>query len=130
MFKKIVVVFSMMYSVTVMSQIPTQLATTWNKFQLAIENDNIEALSKITHFPLRSNDFGGDLKSSDSLKSKYKLIFSDYVKQKIKKKCPTRIKGYNGYAVDCSDPSGLAIVLGFEKCGKIYLFTYIDNANE
>lgn len=109
---------------------PQQLNHTWVQFQEAVKKADVEAVATMVHFPLRSNDFGGTIKSTSVFKSKYKEIFSSFVVGKITTVSLKKINGYKGFVADCSDPDGLALVFGFEKYGDKYLLSYIDNANE
>jgi hypothetical protein len=101
---------------------------TWAKFQLAVARDNIDELSRISHFPIESNDFGGAIKSRDILAERYPTIFYDAMKRCVANNKPVTMEGYRGYIVDCNNDN-LAIGLGFEKFADGYRFSYIDNAN-
>jgi len=52
------------------AELPVGLVTAWSQFQQAIKHDDIDALAKITKFPLRSNEFGGDIKSAKVLRQR------------------------------------------------------------
>ena len=112
------------------AEIPDQLGSVWKQFQEYVKNNDIDNMIKITYFPIKSNEFGGNIKSKDEFKKKYYQIFTPYVVQKIIYGKPERVGSYRGYVVDCIDPNGYAIYLGFEKKGHKFQFSYIDNANE
>lgn len=115
---------------SVHAEIPEQLNVTWKHFQECIKKNDIDGVAKLTHFPIRSNEFGGDIKTPVELKNKYSEIFTPFVVRKIMTSIPEKVGTYRGFVVDCINPDGYAIFLGFEKKGKNYYFSYIDNANE
>ena len=115
---------------SVHAEIPEQLKMTWRQFQECVKKNDIEGVLKLTHFPIRSNEFGGNIKNSTEFKKKYSEIFTPYVIKRILTFRPEKIGTYRGYVVDCTDPDGYAIFLGFEKRNENYYFSYIDNANE
>lgn len=108
--------------------LPGELLGPWHSFQEAIRNSDADALAKISHFPIRSNDFGGNIGSADVLKERFKKIFFDQVRTCVADKKPSRISPFPGYILDCNNDN-LALGFGFEPFEKEYRFSYIDNAN-
>lgn len=112
------------------AEIPDQLGAVWKQFQECVKKNDIDGIIEMTYFPIKSNEFGGNIKSKAEFKKKYHQIFTPYIVQKVIYGKPERIASYRGYVVDCIDPNGYAIYLGFEKKGHKFQFSYIDNANE
>lgn len=130
MLVKALSVACVMFVSPVHAEIPEQLGTTWKQFQECVKRNDVEGVVKLTHFPIRSNEFGGNIKTASEFKKRYSEIFTPYVVQKISSGVPEKVGTYRGYVIDCINPNGYAIFLGFEKKGGKFYFSYIDNANE
>ena len=118
-------------SIAAPTKLPSGLVSAWSQFQQAIKHDDIDALAKVTKFPLRSNEFGGDIKSVKVLRHRYATIFPAKTKQCLLAST-LKQQGTNKavfYEVFC-DVSGYPIRFIFKQTGSRFLLTTIDNINE
>lgn len=112
-------------------ELARDVALEWSKFQAALKADDLETLIAMAKFPLRSNEFGGDIKSPSVFKARYKTIFPGPTKQCMAGARLHREKVQNRvhFEVAC-DVGPYPIRFIFNQVGtKLYL-TVIDNVNE
>lgn len=108
-----------------------EMAADWARFQAALKADDLETLTAMTKFPLRSNEFGGDIKSPSVFKQRYKTIFPEPTKQCMATSNLRREKVRNQIHFEAwCDVGQYPIRFIFNQSGpKLYL-TAIDNVNE
>jgi len=113
------------------TELPKDLLSQWSRFQAALRTDDVKLLAEVTHFPLESNEFGGNIKSGDVLATRYKTIFPEKTKKCLLASTLKReeSEGDVYYDVYC-DVGAYPIRFIFSKVGSRYYFTGIDNINE
>jgi hypothetical protein len=110
--------------------LPSELAATWTAFQAALKADDAGALAKVSRFPIRSNEFGGNLADAAALKRKWKTLFPPATKACLLAATPERSAGARDtFEVFC-DVGGYPIRFIFRKAGTAYRFAALDNVNE
>jgi len=111
--------------------LPAELVSAWTRFQQALRADDPDALSQVTRFPLRSNEFGGDISTPSALREKYQTLFPQKTRQCLLAASLKRRHYDKGtyYDVFC-DVGPYPIRFIFEQAGSRYYFTSIDNVNE
>lgn len=110
---------------------PPKVQAEWAKFQSAVKGDDPKALLGFIRFPVRSNEFGGNINSAKVLVDRYKTIFPAPTKQCLGSS-DLQIVRHNGrvhYEAFC-DVSGYPICFIFSFDGSRLLLTSIDNINE
>jgi hypothetical protein len=111
--------------------LPQEVSAEWAKFQAALKADDLATLSSMIEFPLRCNEFKGDIKSAKSFAEQYKTIFPAPTKQCFATS-PLHPQKWNGqihYEAWC-DIGDYPIRFIFKKVGTKLLLTTIDNVNE
>jgi len=104
---------------------------TWAMFQAALKQKSPEALAKISQFPIHSNEFGGQIKSSDILEKRFAKIFTPKTIQCLLAQKPKRqVQDKKVFYEAFCDNDKYPIRFIFEKSGSDFLFTAIDNINE
>lgn len=110
--------------------LPKELQAQWARFQAALAKDDVQGLLALTRFPLRSNEFGGDMKTPEAFKRHYKTLFSAETRACMQAATPQKAGGVKDtYTVSC-EAGGYPIDFVFSRVGATYLFTRIDNVNE
>ena len=132
MFKRFLPIFATFSVLSAGSpEIPPAMQTTWVLFQKSLKNQSPESLAKISKFPIRSNEFGGTIKSPAILKARFKTIFTAKTIQCL---LGTTIKrqtsGKKVFFEAFCDNDVYPIRYVFEQVGLDYKFTSIDNINE
>lgn len=113
------------------SALPPGLQAPWSSFQAALKADDAALLAQVARFPLKSNEFGGDIASAAVLKERYATIFPEKTKRCLLASVPERLE-YDGhvlYEVYC-DVGPYPIRFLFEPDGRQYYWTGLDNINE
>lgn len=111
--------------------LPPGLQAQWSRFQRALKDDDVTALAGTARFPIRSNEFGGDIASVEVLKQRYATLFPEKTKRCLLASVPERLE-YDGhvlYEVYC-DVGPYPIRFLFEPQGAQYFWTGLDNINE
>lgn len=112
------------------SPLPPDLAAAWTAFQAALKADDAAALAKVARFPLRSNEFGGNLADAAALKRKWTTLFPPATKACLLAATPQKTAGARDtFEVFC-DVGGYPIRFIFRKAGNAYRFAALDNVNE
>lgn len=110
--------------------LPPELRQQWERFQDALRADEPAAIAALAKFPIRSNEFGGNIANAKTLKNRYATIFPAATKKCLISANLQAQKGLAGhYEVYC-DVSGYPIRFLFNRVGRQYYFTGIDNINE
>ena len=111
--------------------VPPKVKLEWAKFQAALKADDLKALTAMVKFPVRSNEFGGNIKSSKIFADRYKTIFPAATKQcfAVSTLHTRRWDNQIHYEAWC-DVSEYPIRFIFDFNGSKLLLTSIDNINE
>jgi len=110
--------------------LPPDLVAAWSAFQAALKADDAGALAKVSRFPIRSNEFGGNLADAAALKRKWKTLFPPATKACLLAATPEPSAGARDtFEVFC-DVGGYPIRFIFRKAGSTYRFAALDNVNE
>jgi len=111
--------------------VPPQVKVEWAKFQAALKADDLKVLAAMAKFPIRCNEFGGNIKSAKVLADRYKTIFPKATKQCLAKSGihAQRWDKQMHYEVSC-DVGELPIRFIFDFNDAKLLLTGIDNVNE
>jgi len=109
------------------AQVPKEAAEAVIRFQKAVASGDVQLLSEIAHFPIRSNEFP-TIRNPKELKTLFPKIFPPDRKSGLQGQIPSAgIKGFVFvFAKDEDDP----IRFVFQRYGKVYLWRSIDNINE
>jgi hypothetical protein len=112
-------------------KLPQEVANQWAKFQVALKTDDLATLTSMIKFPLKCNEFKGDIKSSKSFIQQYKTLFPEKTKQCFLTSSlhPQQWKKQTHYEAWC-DIGDYPIRFIFEQAGKKLILTTIDNVNE
>ncbi len=112
-------------------KVPQEVATQWAKFQAALKADDLTALTSMVKFPLKCNEFNGDMKSSKSFVQQYNTIFPEKTKHCFLTSGlhPQQWENQTHYEAWC-DIGDYPIRFIFQQVGKKLLLTTIDNVNE
>ena len=113
------------------SSLPPALQAQWSRFQIALKTDDVKRLAETAHFPIRSNEFGGDIASPEVLKQRYSTVFPAKTKECLLASSLNKqeFDGHVIYEVYC-DVGPYPIRFLFEQQGAQYFWTGIDNINE
>lgn len=113
------------------AQLPSGMASTWNRFQSAVRANDPEAVARISRFPLQSNEFGGPIPNLAQLRQRFTLIFSAGRRQCLLNQTPTlqRVDGQEFFEAFC-ETDRVPIRFLFERISGDYRWTAIDNINE
>ncbi len=57
------------------AEVPQAIQAQWTRFQAAIKADDLSTVTAMSKFPIRSNEFGGDIPSAKVLTQRYTTIF-------------------------------------------------------
>ncbi len=111
--------------------LPREVSAEWVKFQSALKADDLPTLIAMTKFPLRCNEFGGDIKNQKVFIQRYKTIFPGPTKQCFASAPlhPEKWKNKLHYEVWC-DVGEYPIRFVFDQVGSKLVLTSIDNVNE
>jgi hypothetical protein len=107
------------------------LQAQWSRFQAALRADDVTLLAGTARFPIRSNEFGGDIASVEVLMQRYATIFPEKTKRCLLASVPEKLE-YDGhvlYEVYC-DVGPYPIRFLFEPQGAQHFWTGLDNINE
>ena len=112
-------------------KIPQEVANQWAKFQGALKADDLATLTSMIKFPLKCNEFKGDIKSPKSFIQQYNTLFPAKTKQCFltSNLHPQQWKNQTFYEAWC-DIGDYPIRFIFKPAGKKLLLTTIDNVNE
>jgi hypothetical protein len=111
--------------------LPPGLQAQWSRFQAALKADDAKLLAETARFPIRSNEFGGDIASPEVLAQRYATIFPETTRRCLLASTLERLE-YDGhvlYQVYC-DVGPYPIRFLFEPQGAQYFWTGLDNINE
>jgi hypothetical protein len=111
--------------------VPPQVKVEWAKFQAALKADDLKILATMAKFPIRCNEFGGNIKSAKVFADRYKTIFPKATKQCLGKSGlqARRWDKRMHYEVSC-DVGEYPIRFVFDFNDLKLLLTAIDNVNE
>lgn len=111
--------------------LPREVSAAWVKFQAALKADDLPALIAMTKFPLRCNEFGGDIKNPKVFAQRYTTIFPAPTKRCFASAPlhPEKWKNKLHYEVWC-DVGEYPIRFVFDQVGSQLVLTSIDNVNE
>jgi len=113
------------------AELPQPMAATWRLFQAAVRANDPAAMARISHFPVESNEFGGDIPDAVRLRERFARIFPDGRRACLLNQTPTplRLGDRPTYEVFC-DNDRVPIRFLFEPVGADYRWTVLDNINE
>jgi hypothetical protein len=111
--------------------IPANVSKEWVRFQTALKNDDLPTLIAMIKFPLRCNEFSGDMKSPKAFKACYKTIFPERTKQCfLSSGLLLQREGKQIRYESWCDVGDYPIRFIFKFSGSKLFLTSIDNVNE
>jgi len=109
-------------------KIPSEMMLAWKSLRIAILADDVEAVAKVVHFPLRSLDYSlNELESFSELKKQFAKVFEPQLVKIIRNGEFSLAKGDPGYEVDCAEGY---MIFGFEEYEGKYWLSYFGSINE
>jgi len=109
-------------------KIPSEMMLAWKSLRIAILADDVEAVGKVVHFPLRSLDYSlNELESFSELKKQFIKVFEPQLVKIIRNGEFSLAKGNPGYEVDCAEGY---MIFGFEEYEGKYRLSYFGSINE
>ncbi len=126
-----VIVMSLTIARPAQAQLPSAMARTWSLFQAALRSNDPDALARLSQFPLQSNEFGGPIGDPARLRAHFSLIFSSPRRRCLLQQTPRQLQvdGRVIFEAFC-DNDRYPIRFLFERVGKDYRWTGLDNINE
>ncbi len=112
-------------------QLPPGVSSEWTRFQAALKADDMATLTSMIKFPLRCNEFNGDIKTAKSFIQQYKILFPPATKQCFSTST-LHLQKWEGklhYEAWC-DIGDYPVRFIFEWVGNRLLLTTIENVNE
>jgi len=113
------------------AEVPQAIQAQWTRFQAAIKADDLPTVIAMSKFPIRSNEFGGDIPSAKVLTQRYTTIFPAPTRQCLAT-APLHRETWHKrihYEVWC-DVGAYPIRFLFTPIGSTLSLTSIDNVNE
>lgn len=112
-------------------EIPREVSVQWAKYQGALKANDLHTLTSMAKFPIRCNEFKGDIKSAKQFEERYRLIFPEPTKRCFETSVlhVQKGKGRTYYEAWC-DVGEYPIRFIFEQVGSKLCLTSIDNVNE
>lgn len=107
--------------------VPKEASEAVLTFQQAVASGDLQLLSSVAHFPIKSNEFPA-IKNPAELKKRFAEVFPPKRKAGLQGQAPTALSkdAVSVFSKDESDP----IQFIFQRYGKVYLWCSIDNVNE
>jgi hypothetical protein len=130
--KHLLLIIALVIAVSAGAQeLPREVSVQWSKYQTALKANDLHSLTSMARFPVRCNEFKGDIKSAKDFARQYKVIFPEATKRCFETSVlhPQKWKGSIYYEAWC-DVGEYPIRFIFEQVGSKLYLTSIDNVNE
>jgi hypothetical protein len=108
--------------------------TFWQQFKTAVTNRDVEAVARLSKFPLRMSYGIPSIKTKAQLAKRYRQVFNEQTDAAAcfsKAKPETDPANAKAFTVACPDAAGNEVVIyHFQQTKTGWRFTALDNLNE
>jgi hypothetical protein len=116
------------------NQAATPFATFWQSFKTAVSNKNVDAVARLSKFPLGMSYGIPSIKTKLQLTKRYRQVFNEQTDAALcfeKARPEMNADNPKEFSVACPDAAGNEVVIyHFEQTRTGWKFTGLDNLNE